>query len=201
MTTTIILAGGEGKRLGRDKASLVLAGQSLLERVLERVHPLSTDLIVVHRKGQAIPALSTNRPVRYLTDIYPGKGSLGGLYTGLLDSADSHSLVVACDMPFLNVGLLSYMLELSPDFDVVIPRLEGQEHPLHGVYSKRCLEPIAKLLSAGHLKIADFFPQVKVRYVEADEIDRFDAQHRSFFNVNTPEDLAQASEILSRKTP
>lgn len=163
---------------------------------MERVRLLSDEIIVVIRKGQVFPALPLNLPVKYLTDVYPGTGSLGGMYTGLLDSRNFHSLVVACDMPFLNTELLNYMLGLSPEFDVVIPRLGGHEDPLHAVYSKRCLEPIRQLLMVGRFRIVDFFPQVQVRYLEEDEVNQFDPQHLSFFNINTAEDLDRALEMV-----
>jgi len=130
-----------------------------------------------------------------VTDIYPGKGPLGGIYTGLATSDSVHNLVVACDMPFLNQALLRYMIQLSANFDLVVPRWDGMVEPLHAVYSKSCQAPIESLLKQGVLNIAKLFTLVKVRYVEADEIDRFDPKHLSFFNINTEADLKMAREL------
>ena len=91
------------------------------------------------------------------------------------------------------------MILLSPSQDVVIPRIGGLPEPLHAIYSKQCLQPIERLLAAGGLKIIDFFPEVRVRYVEEQEIKLFDPQCLSFFNVNTPADLEKARSLARRK--
>jgi len=129
------------------------------------------------------------------TDTYPGKGPLGGIYTGLATSDSLYNLVVACDMPFLNQALLRYMIQLSANFDLVVPRCHEMLEPLHAVYSKGCQVPIESLLKQGTLNIAKLFTLVKVRYVEAGEIDRFDPKHLSFFNINTEADLNMAREL------
>ncbi len=193
MTSSIVLAGGKGSRLGREKASLKIGGKTLIERVISCLAPLSTEIIVVTGQGEAIPFESPL--VKTIGDLYPGKGALGGIYSGLAVSTSSHNLVVACDMPFLNAGLLRYMIELSPPFDVVIPRVEENVEPLHAVYSKACLPSIEGMLKEENLKIADILPLVKVRCLSEDEINRFDSQHLSFFNVNTPADLKRAEAL------
>lgn len=132
-----------------------------------------------------------------MIDLYPGKGALGGIYTGLVSSANFHNLTVACDMPFLNIELLRYMIELCPGFDAVVPRVGRNVEPLHAIYSKNCLDPIARLLKHGNLQIGNLFNSVKVRYIEQDEIDKFDPEHLSFFNVNTKADLERAWELAN----
>jgi molybdopterin-guanine dinucleotide biosynthesis protein A len=99
-------------------------------------------------------------------------------------------------MPLLNLELLRYMVLLSSDFDVVIPRIEGKTEPLHAVYSRACLGPIEELLRRGELRIIGFFSQVRVRYVEEDEIDAFDPEHRSWFNINSPSELERAQALV-----
>jgi len=120
---------------------------------------------------------------------------LVGIYTGLTASDSFYNLVVACDMPFLNRGLLQYMIQIADSFDVVVPRLGNMVEPLHAVYSKNCLAPAESLLKQGNLSVYQLFPLVKVRYVEAEEIDRFDPQHLSFFNINTEADLETARKL------
>jgi len=99
---------------------------------------------------------------------------------------------VTCDMPFLNLGLLRYMVGMAPGHDVIIPRLGEKLEPLHALYSKNCLKPIERLIERGDFKIIHFFPEAWVRYVE-----RFDPEHLSFFNINTPEDLERARKRLA----
>jgi molybdopterin-guanine dinucleotide biosynthesis protein A len=87
------------------------------------------------------------------------------------------------------------MLGLTDGFDLVIPRLDDMVEPLHAVYAKSCLAPIERLLEQGNMRINTLFELVKVRYVEADEVDRFDPRHLSFFNVNTRADLEKAQQL------
>ena len=190
--TCVVLAGGKSKRLGRDKMREIVGKEAVIQRVVRQVSPLSSEVLLVTAPGQSFPP---GLPGKVVYDIYPGAGSLGGLYTGLVYAASFHSLVVASDMPFLNKALLQRLLELAPGYDVVIPRWNGYLEALHAVYSKDCLGPIERLIARGELKILEFFPLVKVRYLEEDEINRLDPKRLSFFNINTQEDLERARTL------
>ncbi|MCL5265330.1 MAG: molybdenum cofactor guanylyltransferase [Chloroflexi bacterium] len=191
----IILAGGKSRRLGTDKTVLELGGKRLTEIVLEAVGGVAREAIVVTNS----PHLFEDLPARLVSDVVAGAGPLGGILSGLLVSNRKHNLVVGCDMPFLNVGLLRYLGQLIDDHDVVIPRFNGYFEPLHAVYSRDCIEPIRALLARRDFAIVDFLDQVRVRYVEQDEIDALDPSHLSFFNVNTPEDLERAKAEVERR--
>jgi molybdopterin-guanine dinucleotide biosynthesis protein A len=193
----IILAGGQSQRLGRDKSLLPVGGEPLLARTVRRLAPLSDDLIVVTNHPNRYEPLGL--PVRLIPDERRGVGSLMGIYSGLRAARHGLALAVGCDMPFLNVALLRYMLGLAPGYDVVIPRLEGFVEPLHAVYSQACQAPMERLLAAGRRQIIAFFGQVQVRHVEEDEIDRFDPQRLSFVNVNTPENWAEVQAIFESR--
>ena len=192
--TSIVLAGGHNRRLGRDKALETIGGKSLIERVIERLSPLSSQLLIVTSREQS--DLPVTGKAKILVDLYPGRGPLGGVYTGLLASQSSHSIVVACDMPFLNQALLRHMMQLSANFDLVVPRLGSMTEALHAVYSKACLVPIEYLLKQNNLRVDQLFTLVDVKYLEAEEIDRFDPEHLSFFNINTEADLERAKELI-----
>lgn len=196
--TSIVLAGGKSLRLGRDKVSEKVGGESLIQRVVDRLTPLSSELVVVIAQGQSRPKLDSNIELKVVSDIYPGCGSMGGIYTGLAAASSFHSLAVACDMPFLVAPLLRYLMGLAPDYDIVIPRTEKGLEPLHAVYSKNCLAPMKSLMQRGKLRIAEFFAQVRVRFVEKEEIDRFDPQRLSFLNVNTLLELERARLIAEQ---
>lgn len=191
----IILAGGEGKRLATDKAFLRIGGRVLIEGIVEKMARIGDEVIIV----TSFPQRHGYLEARLVGDVYPGKGALGGIYSGLKAAHNHHSLVVACDMPFLDLKLLRYMILLSPGQDVVIPRVGGLTEPLHAIYSKECLQPIERLLSAGGRRITDFFPEVRVRYIEEQETKLFDPQHLSFFNINTPADLERARSLARRE--
>jgi len=191
----IILAGGKGLRLGRDKALETINGRDLLHRVVSRLSFLESDIVIVATEKQCLSWFGDYPGVKIVTDIYPDKGPLGGIYTGLVTSDTRYNLVVACDMPFLSQPLLGYMVQLSANFDLVIPRWNGLVEPLHAVYSKDSLAAMESTLKQGILSVTKLLSLVRVRYVEAEEIERFDPKHLSFFNVNTEADLAMAKEI------
>ena len=89
-------------------------------------------------------------------------------------------------------------MSLAPWFDVVIPSMEGHLEPLHAVYSKECLPEIERILEDGLRSVNDLMPRVSVRYVGREEIERFDPEHLSFFNLNTETDLKKARILAKR---
>ena len=196
--TSIILAGGKSSRLGRNKALQVIEGKSLIQWVVDRLAILSTEIIIATAHGEAIPCSSAVR-LKTVADIYPGKGPLVGIYSGLIASSSPRAIVVGCDTPFLSVGLLEYMTQICSAFDVVIPRIKNKLEPLCAVYSKNCLVPIQELLEQDERRIRKLFSMVKVKYVEEDEINSFDPEHLSFFNINSQADLDRARKLATEK--
>lgn len=192
--SSILLAGGKSSRLGTDKGRIKLDARfAMVQSAAEKLLAVSDEVIVV-TDGRRYGHLR----VKWVTDVYPGAGPLGGLYSGLLAAKSSHALVVACDMPFLNLALLRYMISLPRDYDVLIPKMGHKLEPLHAIYSRKCLQPIERLLKAGRFKIIDFFDQVMVRHLTEEEIERYDPDHRSFFNINTPAQLREAKTMIKR---
>lgn len=171
--------------MGTDKSFVLFQGRPLIEVVLERVAGLGDQTILVTNKPADYAYLS----LPMVGDIYPDNGPLGGIHTALHHAATPHTLVVACDMPWLNRELLAYMIDLRDEADIIVPRWDKFPEPLHAIYSKACLPPIEANLLEGRLKITGFFGRVAVRFVDRPEIERFDPDGRSFANVNTPDDL------------
>jgi molybdopterin-guanine dinucleotide biosynthesis protein A len=196
--TSIILAGGKSSRLGQSKALQSIGGKSLIQWVVDHLAILSTEIIIATAHGEAIPCSSTVK-IKTVADIYPGKGPLAGIYSGLIASSSSQAIVVGCDTPFLSVGLLEYMTQLSSTFDVVVPRIKNKLEPLCAVYSKNCVAPIQELLEQNELRISELFRMVKVRYIEKDEINSFDPEHLSFFNINSQADLDRARRLATER--
>lgn len=193
----VVLAGGRSTRLGRDKALLELEGRPLITRTLDVLAQLTGDLIIVTSLASHLFPQSA----RVVADRYVDAGVLAGVHAGLLAARGELALVVACDMPFLNLDLLRYIISLARDADVVVPRWTDVE-PLHAVYRPAtCLGPIERALARGERRIVSFYRdevrEVRVRYVERAEITRFDPQGLSFFNVNGPEDWERA-RVLAR---
>jgi len=192
--SAIILAGGRGGRLGRDKATLMLGDKTLLQRSLCLVRPLSDDPIVVIRRDQDVPPVGA----RTVRDVAPYDGVLAGLAAGLLAARHPWSMVVACDMPFVVRAVFDYMLTLTGGYDVVVPSLEVGLEPLHALYHRRCLPAVERGLAAGHRRVVSFYPEVRVRLVPPSDLLRHDSERRSFFNINTMADLERARGMLRR---
>lgn len=192
----IILAGGKSRRLGTDKTIVKLGASRLVDITLETLSSVVDSIVIVTNSPQLFEGL----PARVTTDIQPGIGPLGGILSGLLLVKQEHALVVACDMPFLNVGLLRYMAQQVESYDIVMPRVASNLEPLHAIYSRRCIEPMRRLLASNDLKIIDIVNEVRVRYIEEPEIDLFDPSRLTFFNINTPDDLESARVEYDRRS-
>lgn len=184
--TVAIQAGGKSSRMGTDKSFVPFNGRPMIEVVIDAVRGLGDELILITNKPDAYAHLG----LPMYADLYPETGPLGGIYTALHHAAHHHVLTVACDMPWLNRPLLEYMASLRESADVVVPRWDKYPEPLHALYSKACLEPIREKLDAQMYKITAFFGRVTIRFVDREEIERFDPTGKSFVNVNTPDELA-----------
>jgi molybdopterin-guanine dinucleotide biosynthesis protein A len=194
MLSIAIQAGGQSSRMGEDKALRHFLGRPLIERVIARLR-LAADEILV----------TTNRPEEYaflglpmFTDLKPGRGALGGLFTALSASSHPYVAVVACDMPFASAPLLkeAARLMVEEDVDVVIAESEGGLEPMHAVYRRAaCLPAIEAALDAGFWKAIAWLPRVRVRVLTASELSRWDPAGLAFWNVNMPEEFAQAEAL------
>jgi len=197
MLTIVIQAGGESRRMGKDKALMPFLGQPLIQRLVTRMAPLADELIVTTNRPEAYAFL--NLPL--FADLRPGRGALGGLYTALASANGALVGILACDMPFANPKLLAYQARLleSEGADVVIPLLESGYEPLHAVYrSATCLPAVEWALDNDQWKLISWFSRVKVRALSAAECLPYDPQELAFSNVNTPEEVAGAEAKAQR---
>ena len=183
--TGIILSGGKSARMGKNKAFIEIEGTPIVDRIHGLFKDLFKEIIIVTNQKE----LFTNVDAKIYIDIFPNRGVLGGLYTGLFFSSFEHSFCVACDMPFLKRSVIEFLISKRSNFDVVVPRTKDGLEPLHAIYSKRCLEPIRRLLEQGRSKVIDLYAMVKVKTIEENEFFAMDPKKESFINVNTPEDL------------
>ncbi len=181
----VILAGGKSSRYGKNKALVNIDGIPLIRRVLRVIEPLFSSVVLI-----------TNTPDTYsflklpmFEDKIKGLGPLGGIYTGLQIISDDAGFFVACDMPFLNSDLIRYLASVREDFDVVVPTFSGKFEALHALYTKNCLTKIEELIHKDVYQTIQLFQSVSVRYVEENEIRRFDPGLDSFSNINKPEEL------------
>jgi molybdopterin-guanine dinucleotide biosynthesis protein A len=183
--TGIILAGGGNTRMGQNKAFLRVGGERLIDRTVGLFRSLFREVIIV----AANPADYLDQDAVIVTDILPGRGALGGLYTGLFYAAHEYAFVAACDIPFLNRPFIEYLASQADGYDIVVPAPPDGLQPLHAVYSRRCLPAIRSLLDRNRLQIKEFYPGRTILRIEPDILRSFDPEGRMFINVNTPEDL------------
>lgn len=191
--STIILAGGKGSRLGQEKSSLIFGKKSLISHVVDLVLPLNTEIIVVFSQSQK--NIEPNLNARVVKDIFADKGALGGVYTGLVTSTTPYSIIVACDMPFLKLDLLKYMVKVAEGYDIAIPRVDNNVEPLHAIYSRNCIKTIERMFSEGELRVSNLLQRVNVRYIDEQEFNIYDPEHLSFFNINNKNDLDKAKKM------
>lgn len=194
--TGAILSGGASRRMGRAKALLTLepGGPALIELVAARLGEITDHLIVVG----GVP-LSVLPDVPRIPDAVAGQGPLGGIHAALAAANGSRVIVVACDMPFLNVNLLRYMVSLPEDADVIVP-VTDRPQPLHAIYSPACLPHIEECLRDGNNRVTGWFDRVRVREIDRVTVAHYDPDLLSCFNMNTPEDLANAMQVHAERT-
>jgi molybdopterin-guanine dinucleotide biosynthesis protein A len=189
-----IQAGGESRRMGQDKALVPFLGQPLIQRVIQRLTPIATEIRVTTNHPESFVFLGLSLD----GDLWPERSSLAGLYTALAGARYPVIGVVACDMPFASPELVQAEAELlvAGSYDVVIPQGPQGLEPLHSVYRKEtCLPAIRAALEAGEKKMISWFPMVKVRVLEPEEVRVHDPQGIAFININTPDELHRIEEM------
>lgn len=182
--TGFVVAGGESRRMGRDKALLPWGEATLLDHAVRRLEPCCDGVRIL-----CGPQLRyTDRGFPTDVDAVPGAGALGGILTGLLALQDGLGLFLAIDVPRVPVALLRRLIELADGFDAVVPVSPAGPEPLCAVYSLGCLEPVRRQVVAGELRIIDFWSKVRLREVRTEELAVFGDPATLFVNVNTPEE-------------
>jgi molybdenum cofactor guanylyltransferase len=191
--TGVIQAGGKSTRMGgQPKALIELGGRRIVERVVAALAPAVDDVLIVTNT----PELYTFLGLPMVGDVYPDRGSLGGIYSGLR-AAGEVALTVACDMPFLHPEVVRLVVSRAGEGDVVIPRVGNQLETMHAAYGKACLPHIEKRLLAGQLRIVEFFAGVQVVEIAEADVARFRDPAVVFMNVNTPDELEHARALVA----
>ncbi len=191
----IILGGGKGERIGKNKPFLKIKGKNILEIQVEKLARVSKEIIFVVNKKP----LKKIDLAKVVFDDFPYFGPLGGILSGLKASSSYWNFVVAGDMPFINLDLINFLASQREDFDVVVPFLNGKPEPLFAFYSKSCLKAIEKKVKEGERKVISFFSDVNVKYVDEEEVRKYDPELLSFFNINTDGDYQKALAIAGRE--
>ena len=200
--TGVILAGGKSRRMGANKALMQLGEDSLIGHIIRRMRLVTDELLLI-----------TNSPTEYAhldlpmhADVIPNTGALGGIYTGLTSASYDAVICVACDSPFLEPKLLTYLVSVLGEYDAVMPYTSNHNdtqiilQTLCGVYSKRCLPIIASMLQASELRVHALQEWARVQSVSPEVWQKLDPEGMSFFNINTPADFDLANSYMRSQT-
>ena len=192
--TGVILAGGLNTRFsGEDKAFFHIGGRTILDSIYDVYQAIFNEIIIV-----------TNSPLDYIsydaivvTDIYPTRSSLTGLHAGLYYSSNEYSFFVACDTPFVKKEMVETIInQIESSVDAIVPETSKGLEPFFSVYSKKCIKIIEHQLHQNHLKVRGFLEKVRTIFYPENKIKEIDPDLTSFFNINTPADLAVAKKMV-----
>jgi molybdopterin-guanine dinucleotide biosynthesis protein A len=190
--SALIFAGGRATRLGGiNKALLEVGGSRIIDRILRALGPLVDETVLLTNDA----SLAGLAAVRLVYDPQPHAGVLPALAAGLAEASGELCLAVACDMPFVSSRVFEHLLQVQRETgaDVVIPRSAGYLEPMHAVYRRRPVHAaIQRALERGEQRMIGYFRDVNVREVDEAEWRPVDPRGLAFFNVNTPQDLAEA---------
>ena len=185
-----ILAGGESRRMGRDKAQLTLEGLSFVDRI-------AVQLTAIARTVTVVGARSIERTtLPQVPDVYPNWGALGGVHTALVSAKLDWCLVVACDFPFVTSALFECLADLREDFEAVAPvQSDGIPQPLCTLYRlDPCRARATELINLGERKPIALLQSVRTRWVAFSELQHLPGAERFFDNINTPQDYEALSK-------
>ena len=192
--TGVILSGGLNTRFnGQNKAFIRVGQKRILDRLYDVFSDLFDDIILV-----------TNHPLQFLdwdltivTDIFSTRSSLTGIHTGLFYMKHPFAFFSACDTPFLKKELVESLVEqIENNTDIIMPETAAGFEPLCAIYSKRCLKQAEQHLRENKFKIQWAFRGHRIKYIPENVLLQQDPDLRSFFNINTPEDLTRAEEMI-----
>ena len=185
--TAVILAGGGSQRMGSDKASLLLEGITLLQRVTATMRQLFPRVIVSVRE------LRPEIELPQVCDDPSYAGPLAGLVSGLGQITTPWAFVVACDMPFVVPKVVEQLAQRRAGCQAVVPVVQGYPQPLAAFYARNCLDAMRTHLGAGgRNSLRAVLEKLEVCYVDEAEMLAADPSLRSFFDLDTPQDVASA---------
>jgi molybdenum cofactor guanylyltransferase len=183
--------------MGTPKALLLFDDEPLIVHLVDALRRIFAEVVVVTAPGQDLPPM----PVKLVCDEVPYQGPVGGIYYGLTAARGEAGFVTSCDSAFLNIDLVLHLVSQIPEHDVVVPHWQGRFQPLQAVYRRSVLPLLAAQLERGELRPVHLFDRVRTRRIDEDEIRRFDPEGSSFFNMNTPEDYAEALKRWRPRPP
>ncbi|MBI5290176.1 MAG: molybdenum cofactor guanylyltransferase [Chloroflexi bacterium] len=196
MLTGVVLAGGYSSRLGGSKPSVEVAGMPLLQYALTALGSMVDEVVITIAPDQTLPSLRSDVQVVVCEDLLPDRGPLTGIFTGLQCARSEYAIVIPCDAPFIEPELLRLLLDSRHGHDAVIPVVDGRPDVMLGVYRKTCIPALERALNSDDFAVSAFLRHLRVCYIDEEQLREADGMLRSFFNVNSREQLATARQAF-----
>ena len=193
MSTAVILAGGQSRRMGKDKMTLFYRGKTFPQAALERFSAYFDTVWLSLADGGKYPELAAPR----LTDLIPGCGPMSGLHAALHTTRDDGVFLVAGDMPFSDPRAALCVMELAAGYDIAAAAGEsGRPEPLFAYYAKTVLPYVEEALNNGEFRLSSLFSKAKTRIVTPEMFGNLWSD-KLLLNINTPEDYTRLSRLFS----
>ena len=189
--TGIILCGGKSSRMEMDKSLLKLGDYNLVEHGILLLENFCENILI---SSNSLGDENFDHPV--IPDKIEGIGPLAGIYSCLLNSDHEHNFIISCDTPFLSKATVSYILENSEDYDIVLPEFIGYIQPLTGYFNRRILPVLEKEIQRSHFKPIQLFKSLNLKVLKIDETLTF-YKNYLFFNINKRADYDEACRIYN----
>ncbi len=202
MRSAVILAGGVGSRLGKEKSLIEFGGRPLIQWSVEKLALLVEDVVVVARGPEQAGLLEDLIPDASIAcDSVSGYGPVAGLAAGMELARNEYVLAIGCDLPFLNADVVNILFEQARGWDAAVPMREnGMIEPLHSVYKRDALHSACQnAIEHGERKIRLPLSMLRVKYVAVELLKNPDPELLTFFNLNTREDLDLARSLWSKR--
>lgn len=192
--SAVILSGGKNTRMGgQNKAFLPLGKGRFLDRIVDTLSPLFDDIIIATRQ----PDLYHEWHLPTAVDVFDIRSPLAGIHAGLIQAKNDFAFITSCDIPLLKRETVQVLTRaIEPGISVVVPASGTYLQPLCAIYAKRCSSIIEELLDKNEVKVDRLFDRLRVRHIDYSQFEAVDPNLDSFFNINTPADLAVVREGL-----
>ena len=187
-----ILAGGNSRRMGRDKATFMIGEKALVNRVYDEAVKVFKEVIIISSHHESLSGIDA--PI--YKDMLPIQGPIVGIVSALMYASNPYVFVFACDMPFISEESIRYMISEAKGEDLIIPKTKGGYEPLYAIYGKSCMAHLFKLIEHGRLLIRDVFPFLSMKVLSGEGPDFMNNGYPVFTNINVMEDTAMLAERL-----
>lgn len=195
----IILCGGQSRRMGQDKGSMIIQNKPMIKHILSTLNNHIDEAIIVlndqtriDKYNKFINPKEYTYPITFLEDKIKNKGPLPGIMTGLMEITSDYALILPCDSPYVSVEYIKTIFsQIDENYQAIVPyhndnnKLKTSE-PLHSIYKKDIIPEIEKLVNEDTLHIKGLIEKIDTKFVL---IDNKKIEKKEFRNLNRPEDI------------